>query len=183
MTVDLEDLHGELKAAEQGAKSAAMETARINEELRQSQAHSEGIEKQRRTLDNQVKELQTRMEEVEAHAQKTGKKIIQKLEQRVRELEVELDNEQRRHSETTKNIRKVERRVKDLESTVEDDKRQQARLQAQADTAAAQTKVVKSQLEESEEVAGANLAKWRKTQHELEESEEVAGANLAKWRK
>merc|ERR1711894_748880 len=104
------------------------ETARIDEELRQSQAHSEGIEKQRRTLDNQVKELQTRMEEVEAHAQKTGKKIIQKLEQRVRELEVELDNEQRRHSETTKNIRKVERRVKDLSFQADEDRRNQERM-------------------------------------------------------
>merc|ERR1712043_119247 len=174
MQVDLEDQSHELRAAEEAAKKAMSDAARIAEELRQEQEHAGSIEKMRRTMESQVKELQARLDEAEANALKGGKRMIQKLEQRVRELEVELDNEQRRHSETTKNIRKVERRVKDLESTVEDDKRQQARLQAQADTAAAQTKVVKSQLEESEEVAGANLAKWRKTQHALEEADERA---------
>ncbi len=40
--------------------------------------------------------------------------MIQKLEQRVRELEVELDNENRRHAETQKNMRKQDRRLKEL---------------------------------------------------------------------
>lgn len=60
----------------------------------------------------QVKELQARLDEAEASAMKGGKRMIQKLEQRVRELEVELDNEQRRHAETMKSMRKQDRRLK-----------------------------------------------------------------------
>ena len=37
----------------------------------------------RRSLDQQVKDLQTRLDEAEAQALKGGKRIIQKLEQRV----------------------------------------------------------------------------------------------------
>lgn len=62
----------------------------------------------------QVKELQTRLDEAEASAMKGGKRMIQKLEQRVRELEVELDNEQRRHAETAKSMRKQDKRLKEL---------------------------------------------------------------------
>ena len=54
----------------------------------------------------QVKELQVRLDEAEASAMKGGKRMIQKLEQRVRDLEMDLDNEQKQHAETTKNIRK-----------------------------------------------------------------------------
>ena len=49
--------------------------------------------------------MQARLDEAEANALKGGKKIIQKLEERVRVLEVELDNEQRRHAETQKGYR------------------------------------------------------------------------------
>ena len=54
------------------------------------------------------------MDESENNALKGGKKALSKLEQRVRELESELDAEQRRHTETQKNTRKIERRLKEL---------------------------------------------------------------------
>ena len=60
----------------------------------------------------QVKELQARLDEAEASALKGGKRMIQKLETRVRELEVEVDSESRRHQETNKGMRKQDRRLK-----------------------------------------------------------------------
>lgn len=62
----------------------------------------------------QVKEYQAKLDETENNALKGGKKAVGKLEQRVRELESELDAEQRRHTETQKNTRKVERRLKEI---------------------------------------------------------------------
>ena len=44
----------------------------------------------------------------------TRSSAIQKLEQRIRELEQELDGEQRRHADAQKNLRKSERRIKEL---------------------------------------------------------------------
>jgi hypothetical protein len=46
------------------------------------------------------------------NALKNGKKAAQKLESRIHDLENELDGEQRRLGDSTKNLRKAERRLK-----------------------------------------------------------------------
>lgn len=63
-------------------------------------------------------ELQIRLDEAENSALKGGKKVITKLEQRIRELEVELDAEQRRYAEAQKNFAKQDRRCKELQFQV-----------------------------------------------------------------
>ena len=55
---------------------------------------------------------QVRLDEAEANSMKGGKRQLQKMEARVRELEVEVDNEQRRHNDATKAMRKQDRRLK-----------------------------------------------------------------------
>jgi len=55
---DLEDHSNELKMAEDNAKKAMADAAKLAEELRHEQEHSSSIEKLRRTLESQVKELQ-----------------------------------------------------------------------------------------------------------------------------
>ena len=55
MQVDIEDQAHELKAAEDAAKKAMGDAARIAEELRQEQEHAGSIEKMRRTMESQVK--------------------------------------------------------------------------------------------------------------------------------
>lgn len=62
--------------------------------------------------------MQTRLDEAEAAALKGGKKVIAKLESRIRELESELDGEQRRYQETNKNLTKHERRIRELQFQV-----------------------------------------------------------------
>lgn len=91
-----------------------VDAARLADELRAEQDHAQTQEKLRKALEAQIKELQVRLDEAEANALKGGKKAIQKLEQRVRELENELDGEQRRHADAQKNLRKAERRIKEL---------------------------------------------------------------------
>merc|ERR1719179_10179 len=100
--------------------------------------------------------------------------MIQKLEQRVRELEVELDNEQRRHAETDKGMRKADRRLKELAFQSDEDRKNQERLQDMVDKLQQKIKTYKRQVEEAEEIAAINLAKYRKVQVELEDSEERA---------
>ena len=54
MQVDLEDQAQELRAAEEAAKKAMADAARMAEELRQEQEHANSIEKMRRTMESQV---------------------------------------------------------------------------------------------------------------------------------
>ncbi len=58
------------------------------------------------------------MDEVETAALKQGRKVCSKLETKIKELEAELDQEQRRLTDTTKSLRKSERRIKELEFQV-----------------------------------------------------------------
>lgn len=62
--------------------------------------------------------MQVRLDEAEAAALKGGKKIIAKLEQRIRDLEQECDSEQRRSQEASKSLTKQERRVRELQFQV-----------------------------------------------------------------
>lgn len=112
----------------------------------------------------------------EAQALKGGKKMIAKLENRVRDLEGELDSEQRRHAETQKNMRKADRRLKELAFQADEDRKNQERLQDLIDKLQNKIKTYKRQVEEAEEVAAINLAKYRKVQNELEDAEERADA-------
>lgn len=111
---DLDELLNEAKNSEEKAKKAMVDAARLADELRAEQDHAQTQEKLRKALESQIKDLQVRLDEAEANALKGGKKAIQKLEQRVRELENELDGEQRRHADAQKNLRKSERRIKEL---------------------------------------------------------------------
>merc|ERR1712154_392412 len=82
-----------------------------------------------------------------------------------REIENELDSEQRRTADSIKANRKMERRIKEVTYQGEEDKKNLARIQDLVD---------KLQVKESEEQANANLSKYRKLQHELDEAEERA---------
>lgn len=146
---DLEDHANELRSAEEAAKKAMADSIRLAEELRSEQDHAGQIEKLRRGLESQVKDLQVRLDESEASALKGGKKTLQKLEQRIRELEVELEGEQRRYQETDKNVRKQERRLKELAMQSDEDRKTQDRLNDTVDKLQQKIKTYKRQVEEA----------------------------------
>merc|ERR1712080_544628 len=182
---DLDEMLNEAKNSEEKAKKAMVDAARLADELRAEQEHAQHQEKLRKELESHVKELQVRVDEAEAAALKGGKKTIAKLETRVRELEGELDGEQRRHAEAQKNLRKSERRIKELTFQAEEDRKNHERMQDLVDKLQQKIKTYKRQIEEAEEIAALNLAKFRKAQQELEATEErckMADAGLGALR-
>merc|ERR1719495_1511574 len=121
-------------------------------------------------LEVTVKELQTRLEESEASHAKTGKKAVSSLEARIRDLEVSMDDESRRHADAQKNLRKCERRIKELTFQADEDKKNHDKMADLVDKLQQKIKTYKRQIEEAEEIAALNLAKFRKAQQELEET-------------
>lgn len=77
-------MSNEIKAADDRARKSTADAERLANELRSEQEHSMQIEKQRKSIEGTVKDLQIRLDEAEGQALKGGKKIIAKLEQRVR---------------------------------------------------------------------------------------------------
>ena len=58
-------------------------------------------------------ELQQKLDTAESTAMKGGKKQQQKLEAKVREMENDLEQEQRRQIDVQKSLRKLERKTKE----------------------------------------------------------------------
>ncbi|KAM6345412.1 myosin-1B isoform 3-T3 [Alca torda] len=171
---EMEDTIQEARNAEEKAKKAITDAAMMAEELKKEQDTSAHLERMKKNLDQTVKDLQLRLDEAEQLALKGGKKQIQKLEARVRELEGEVDAEQKRSAEAVKGVRKYERRVKELTYQSEEDRKNVLRLQDLVDKLQMKVKSYKRQAEEAEELSNVNLTKFRKIQHELEEAEERA---------
>jgi predicted nucleic acid-binding Zn-ribbon protein len=135
------------------------------------------LESDKKLLEAQVKDAQNRLDEAEQNALKGGKKAIAKMDTRIRELESELDAENRRSADAQKNLRKSERLIKELAYTQDEDRKNHERMQALIDQLQGKIKSYKKQIEEAEEIAALNLAKFRQVQSNLSLSGERADLN------
>ena len=97
-----------------------------------------------------------------------------KLEGKIRELESELGATQSRTGEAAKAFQRAERKGKELAFAQGEDRKNQDRMSDLAGKLQLKIKTYKQQIEQAEEIAALNLAKFRKAQQELEETEERA---------
>uniref|UniRef100_A0A665X350 Myosin-7 n=1 Tax=Echeneis naucrates TaxID=173247 RepID=A0A665X350_ECHNA len=174
LQTEVEEAVQECRNAEEKAKKAITDAAMMAEELKKEQDTSAHLERMKKNMEQTIKDLQHRLDEAEQIAMKGGKKQVQKLEARIRELEAEVEAEQRKSSDSLKGIRKYERRMKELTYQTEEDRKNLARLQDLVDKLQLKVKSYKRAAEEAEEQANSNLTKFRKVQHELDEAEERA---------
>ena len=151
-----------------------IDAARLAEELRAEQDAAAGLERDRKVVEAQVKDVQARCDEAEMNALKGGKKAMHKMESRIRELESELDAESRRMGDAQKNLRKAERTIKELSFAGDEDRKNHERMQSLIDQMQLKVKSYKKQIEEAEEIAALNLAKFRQVQVSLGAAEERA---------
>merc|ERR1712012_1403604 len=119
-------------------------------------------------------DMQTKLDEAEQLAVKGGKKVVSRLEQKIKDLESQLDDEQRRLVDAQKSHRRTERRVKELTFSQDEDQKNHERMQELVDKLQNKVKSYKKQIEEAEEIAALNLAKlgrsrltWSKLRREL----------------
>merc|ERR1712066_797900 len=153
------------KNAEDKAKKAMVDAARLADELRAEQEHVSSLGTGKNSLSNALGELEGRLADSENAALKEGK---------ARELEAELAATQSRTGEATKAYQRAERKAKELNFAQTEDKKNQDRMSELASKLQMKIKAYKQQIEEAEEIAALNLAKFRKAQQELEETEERA---------
>merc|ERR1711889_19160 len=133
MSHDLDEMTAEAHLSEEKAQRAMIDAARLADELRQEQELAMNLERDKKLLEAQVKDAQNRVDEAEQNALKGGKKAIAKMDTRIRELESELDAENRRFADAQKNLRSSERTVKELTYTQDEDKKNQERMQSLID--------------------------------------------------
>merc|ERR1712172_296769 len=177
LSADLDEMASEAANSEAKAQSAMIDAARLADELRGEQENAQGLEQARKLLEAQAKDMQARLDDAEQNALKGGKKAMSKLESRIRELESEMDAESRRLGDAQKNLRKSERRIKELTFQGDEDRKNHERIQSLIDSFRERIKGYKKQIEEAEEIAALNLAKFRQAQNNLAESTERADLN------
>merc|ERR1712113_49179 len=181
LQAEIDDALTQAKNSEEKSKRAMVDAARLADELRSEQDHVNAEGRAKRAYDSQLGELEARLVDAEANAAKGGKAAMAKLEMRIRELEMELGSVQSRTGESYKAFQRAERRVKELQFQQDEDRKNQDRMGELANKLQQKIKTYKQQIEEAEEIAALNLAKFRKAQQELEETEErakMAGAQL-----
>merc|ERR1712212_1110058 len=167
MSHDLDEMVAEAGMSEDKAQRAMIDAARLADELRMEQEVAMALERDKKLLEAQVKDAQNRCDEAEQNALKGGKKAMAKMETRVRELESEMDAENRRCTDAQKNLRRSERHIKELTYQQDEDRKNHERMQGLIDQLQGKIKSYKKQIEEAEEIAALNLSKFRTVQANL----------------
>ena len=174
---DLDEMVSEASFSDEKAKKAMVDAARLADELRNEQEMAQSYERDRKLFECQAKDYQARLDDAETSALKGGKKAMNKMETRIRELESEIDVEARRLADTMKNLRKSERHIMEMTYAQDEDRKNHERMQVLVDQLQAKIKTYKKQIEEAEEIASLNLTKYRQTMAQFSEAQEHADLN------
>merc|ERR1711874_928462 len=122
--------------SEEKAQRAMVDAARLADELRTEQDTAMALERDKKLLEAQVQ-----------NALKGGKKAMAKMETRIRELEAEIDAENRRMADAQKNLRKSESHIKELTFQQDEDRKNHERMQSMIDQLQSKVKSYKKQIE------------------------------------
>merc|ERR1711937_970963 len=131
LSCDLDEMASEASLSEEKAQKAMIDAARLADELRSEQECAQALEREKRLLEAQVKDMQARVDEA--------------------------------HTNALKGLRKSERKIKELTYAQDEDRKNHERMQALIDQLQGKIKSYKKQIEEAEEIAALNLAKFRQT--------------------
>jgi len=172
LNTDYDEMIAEAKHSEEKCKKAMIDAARLADELRAEQDHSAHLASVKKNHEEEHKSLQARLEEVEANLALHGKQVIGKLESKVKELEVNVGDTTSKYMNCDKNVRTCERHIKELTFQGEENRKSHDLMQDLINTLQDKIKSYKRQIEEAEEIAALNLAKFRKSQQQLEAMEE-----------
>lgn len=160
VVADYDEVTKELRIADERYQRVQAEIKHTVEILHEEQERVVKIEAIKKSLEIEVKNLSVRLEEVEANAIVGGKRIISKLEARLHDVELELDEEKRRHAETIKILRKKERTLKEVMIQCEEDQKNITILQESLEKASQKVNVFKRQLQEQVSEPNETVRGW-----------------------
>ncbi|XP_063632997.1 paramyosin, long form-like [Cydia splendana] len=182
VAADYDEITRELRVADERYQRVQTELKHTVEILHEEQERIVKIEAVKKSLEIEVKNLSVRLEEVETNAIVGGKRIISKLEARIKDMELEIDEEKRRHAETIKILRKKERQLKEVVIQCEEDQKNISLLQDSLEKVSQKVNIYKRQLTEQEGMSQQTVTRARRFQRELEAAEDradVAESNLS----
>merc|ERR1719220_2901248 len=192
---ELEESKALLEAAIRGQRQVEQELIDSREQVSDIVGSNTSLANAKRKLENDIHQMQADLDNMLAsckNSEEKAKKAMvdagrladelrseqdhaaaqEKLEDRAHAIEMELNRTIQHTDEVHKTITKGERRVKELLFQQEENKKNQDRITDLVDKLQQKIKSYKKQIEEAEEIAAINLAKFRKAQQDFEEAEE-----------
>merc|ERR1712115_200039 len=161
----LEEARTLLEQSDRARRVAEQELSDTNEQLSEQTCTNQAIAGAKRKLESEMQTLHGDLDEMvseaalsddkakkamvdasETNALKGGKKAMNKMETRIRELESEVDAEARRMADSQKNLRKSERRIKEMTYASDEDRKNHERMQALIDQLQSKIKSYKKQI-------------------------------------
>jgi len=174
VTRDYDDIAKELKLADDRANKAGSDAHHFESLLREEQTKIVNLANAKKALENEVRSLSVKIEEIETTAISSSKRTIQKMEMRITELETMINEEKKAHSITMTEVHKKDRSIKELILQSEEDRKNIIILQESLDKLNEKIKMYKRQLEEQESISNSNIMRVKKFQRELESAESRA---------
>lgn len=147
----------------------------LRSELMQERSARHDLEMDKSVLERQVKELKSRMADMEGQPRPTAG--ISLLENKIQELEERLRSEEREKSSIQASQRRTERKLKELTATFDQERTQHIE---QRDQLSLRVKALKRQVDESESEVERLEGVRRKVLRDLEEQQELQEALQAK---
>merc|ERR1712029_863105 len=130
---EIDDALTQAKGSEEKAKRAMVDAARLADELRAEQDHTTALGKAKKALEAQIGEIEMRLGEANDVAAKGGRAAMAKLENRIRELEIDLGATQAKTGDI----------FKELQFQTDEDKKNQDRMSELASKLQAKIKTYK----------------------------------------
>merc|ERR1712117_709687 len=171
---DYDDIARELKLADDRANKAGSDAHHFESLLREEQAKLVKIDQAKKSLENEVRSLSVKIEEIETNSVATSKRTIQKMEIRIQELEVMINEEKKSHASTMSELHTKTRSIKELILQSEEDRKNILILQESLERLNEKIKMYKRQLDEQESISNSNIMRVKKFQRELESAESRA---------
>merc|ERR1719282_1851787 len=91
MNADLDEMANEARLSEEKAARAMIDAARLAEELRVEQDLAAQLDRDKKVIEAQVKDLQSRVDEAEMNALKGGKKAMHKMESKIKSYKKQIE--------------------------------------------------------------------------------------------
>ena len=129
MQADYDEQCLQLRLVDEKFVRSTQELKRLEEDLVYERQNCSNEESARKILEMKLGELQTKLDNSNNIMSAANRKMLEKLESKLRGLEDELDQERRKSKDHLKHLRQAERNVKDLEYQSFQDKRNSERFE------------------------------------------------------
>jgi len=169
---ELEEERTQTELMQDKVKRANLQLEQMNTDLVAERSAVQNLDNARMTLERQNKDLMSKLADMESSLRSRSKNTIATLEQKVANLEIQLDEEAKERQQLTKASRRNDKKTKDLLMQIEEERAHTESYKQQVEKANQRVKNMKRQLDESEEEVTRLNANKRKIQRDLDENME-----------